>query len=592
MVLVVNGVLLQALPYEDPERLVVVTGTYENGGEVQDWPISQTDFEDWREQNRSFESLAVYTPDPLAYNLLGEGEPERLTGELVSQEYFRILGLEPELGRFFTPEEDSEPFGHAVAVLSYGFWADRFGRDPGVIGETLRLNGTPYQVVEAALAAHPSVRQAAVIVRTASHDDGGSGEKRLAAFLIAAGRTAPSVVDLRAYLRQRLPAYMVPAEITRVPELPLTANGKVDRRALLAAPSDQGSGGAAGGEMLKTEAERLLAEIWQQVLGCRDVRADDRFSELGGHSLSTLRMLSAVRAQFGRQLSVADALRDPTLRQLAAVLAASPHPSTTGRWSSFREAIHASSLSISSIRSAVASFATRSWPGVSGVTSPCMPSRLPRQPPLRTPSTSWARSISTSSSRTGGAGPSGSADGRSAASWRSRSPGRRPGRGRSWTRRSCSTRAPRLRTRPHRFHPPRWQEAFLADLVRIHGAPQDLGTDLQPKAASLSERLERAMEWGLLPREAGRSRIEAAFEIFRRHVALADSYMPQPYFGAAALIETRSAVRHGWNGWLRADVPRMAASCHHYEFLRRPQVGAVAEFLLHLFQLRPSRVGR
>lgn len=147
MVLVVNGVLLQALPYDDPGHLVVVTGTYDNGGEVQDWPISQTDFKDWREQNRSFESLAVYTPDPLAYNLLGEGEPERLTGELVSQEYFQILGLEPEIGRFFTPEEDSKPFGHAVAVISYGFWADRFGRDPGVVGHTLRLNGTPYQVV-------------------------------------------------------------------------------------------------------------------------------------------------------------------------------------------------------------------------------------------------------------------------------------------------------------------------------------------------------------------------------------------------------------------------------------------------------------
>lgn len=147
MLIVVDGVLVEELPYEDPQRLVIFQGTYEQKGEVQDWPVSQVDFWDWRERSESFSRMSVYTSKPLSFNLQSFDEPQRIQGELVSHTYFGILGVEPHRGRFFTPEEDSEPFAHPVTVLSYGFWSERFGADPAAVGDTIRLDGRIYTIV-------------------------------------------------------------------------------------------------------------------------------------------------------------------------------------------------------------------------------------------------------------------------------------------------------------------------------------------------------------------------------------------------------------------------------------------------------------
>lgn len=142
---VVDAVLLAELPYEDPSRLVVLTGTSEEKGETVDWPISQMDFDDLRERSRSFADMAVY--GNLAYNLEGAGESERLEGELVSASYFSLLGIAPAQGRFFTPEEDREPFEDYVVVLGHHLWKRRFGGDPGIVGSALRLNGESHRVI-------------------------------------------------------------------------------------------------------------------------------------------------------------------------------------------------------------------------------------------------------------------------------------------------------------------------------------------------------------------------------------------------------------------------------------------------------------
>jgi predicted permease len=147
MVAVVDAVLLRGLPYKDPSRLVVLTGTFTDKGEVADWPISQMDFADWRRANRVFDDMSVFTPDgDLALNLEGVQEPERLNGELVSASYFPLLGLTAERGRFFSREEDAKPFGDYVTVLSHDLWRRRFGGDPGVLGQALQLNGRRYRV--------------------------------------------------------------------------------------------------------------------------------------------------------------------------------------------------------------------------------------------------------------------------------------------------------------------------------------------------------------------------------------------------------------------------------------------------------------
>lgn len=147
LVIAAKGVLLDDLPFKDPSRLVVLQGTFEENGEVQEWGISHIDFLDWRKQIKGFEQMAAFSPGEMVFNLVAGKQTERLSGELVSYNYFSILGGEPVLGRAFTAEEDGEPFKHPVTVLSHDLWQRRFGGDRGVLGRSLDLNGQPYKVI-------------------------------------------------------------------------------------------------------------------------------------------------------------------------------------------------------------------------------------------------------------------------------------------------------------------------------------------------------------------------------------------------------------------------------------------------------------
>src|SRR5215211_4380205 len=138
---VVNAALLKPLPYKDPERLVRLS---EYSEKIPEMSVSYPNFLDWREQQTSFELMAATQPG--GYNLSGEGEPERLAGSHVSPEFFKVLGVEPALGRSFT-EEENRPGASRVAVISHGLWQRRFGSDPDILGRALTLNGEPYTVV-------------------------------------------------------------------------------------------------------------------------------------------------------------------------------------------------------------------------------------------------------------------------------------------------------------------------------------------------------------------------------------------------------------------------------------------------------------
>ena len=140
---VVNAVLLRPLPYREPDRLVAV------------WEVNLSDASrksrvtpanalDWREQNDVFEDLAMFGAS--GGNLTGDGDPEQLLGANVSESYFRVLGVEPLLGRTFVPEEHV-PGANQVVVLSHGLWQRRFGGQADIIGRDIRLNDTPRTVV-------------------------------------------------------------------------------------------------------------------------------------------------------------------------------------------------------------------------------------------------------------------------------------------------------------------------------------------------------------------------------------------------------------------------------------------------------------
>ncbi len=166
--------------------------------------------------------------------------------------------------------------------------------------------------IESALARHPEIREAAVAALA-----GPQGEKRLVAYLVPEA-AAPAVADVRDFLAARLPAYMVPAAFVVLPALPLTANGKLDRRSL---PAPE-PGGEPVGTPPRTPAEELIAGIWSEVLGVRGIQRDANFFELGGHSLLATQVLSRLRAATGAEVTLREMFESPTVAAMAAAVAA------------------------------------------------------------------------------------------------------------------------------------------------------------------------------------------------------------------------------------------------------------------------------
>jgi predicted permease len=139
----VNALLLRPLPAERPEEIVAVYTSDFSGPRY--GASSYPDYLDFREKNDALEGLVAYTLRPL--NLAVRGTNERIFAELVSGNYFSLLGIRPALGRGFLPEEDRTPGRHPVVVLSHGLWTRRFGADASLVGRLITLNGEAFTVV-------------------------------------------------------------------------------------------------------------------------------------------------------------------------------------------------------------------------------------------------------------------------------------------------------------------------------------------------------------------------------------------------------------------------------------------------------------
>jgi putative ABC transport system permease protein len=140
------GILLRALPYSDPERLVSIslTNTIAASVGIPHFGVNSANWLEWREQTRSFEEIALAKADA-DFNLTGGGPPERVRGARASWNLTRVLGVPPLLGRMFTEEETLR--GVKVAVLSYSFWDRRFARDPAILGHSIQLDGESFEVI-------------------------------------------------------------------------------------------------------------------------------------------------------------------------------------------------------------------------------------------------------------------------------------------------------------------------------------------------------------------------------------------------------------------------------------------------------------
>jgi putative ABC transport system permease protein len=138
---VVKGVILDPLPFEEPDRLVQVWTRYlpPSGFDIAQFPISGPEILDYRDQNRSFASLGYYSTG--SRDLTGEGaEPQRIRTVFVSHRVLPTLGVEPMLGRWIRPEEDLPGAGNVV-LLTHDLWAARFGSDPDIVGRTISISG-------------------------------------------------------------------------------------------------------------------------------------------------------------------------------------------------------------------------------------------------------------------------------------------------------------------------------------------------------------------------------------------------------------------------------------------------------------------
>jgi len=209
---VVDAVLIRPLPYAQPDRLVFLQ---EDSPQVPGMSISMADFNDWRDSNSVFESLAPYQADSVV--LTGRGDAERLRIRNITAGLFPTLGVAPVIGRPLMPEDDK--VGAApVALISDSLWARKFGSDPKVVGEKLTLDGEIYTIVGVLPSSrfHTSWKSYSVFASLWRHEDTLGGEKNRGSHpgIYAIGRLKPGVTanqaqaqmhDIAARLAQQHP---------------------------------------------------------------------------------------------------------------------------------------------------------------------------------------------------------------------------------------------------------------------------------------------------------------------------------------------------------------------------------------------------
>jgi amino acid adenylation domain-containing protein/non-ribosomal peptide synthase protein (TIGR01720 family) len=182
----------------------------------------------------------------------------------------------------------------------------------GRIDQQVKIRGYRIELgeIDAALTTHPALKEAVTLAR---EDE--PGDRRLVAYVVLAGAETVSPTELRQHLEGRLPDYMVPAVFVTLSALPLTPNGKIDRRAL---PAPEQKEQKAGDSEPRTAVEKLLCEIWAQVMGVEKVGIHDNFFEHGGDSILNIQIVARAR-QAGLQITPKHIFLHPTIAELAEV---------------------------------------------------------------------------------------------------------------------------------------------------------------------------------------------------------------------------------------------------------------------------------
>lgn len=228
---------------------------------------------------------------------------------------------------------------HRPELTAEKFIADPFSQDPearlyktgdlvrylrsgdieflGRIDHQIKIRGFRIELgeIEALLRQHPAVNEAVATVR-----ENGPGDQRLVAYFLPAEDSIVTYSELRDFLKEKLPEYMVPSAFVRLTSMPLTPNGKINRRAL-PAPDQTDLASQETFAAAKDVIESRLVQIWETVLGMRPISVTQNFFlELGGHSLVAVRLMQRIEQAFGKKLPPATLFQAPTIEQLAAIL--------------------------------------------------------------------------------------------------------------------------------------------------------------------------------------------------------------------------------------------------------------------------------
>jgi predicted permease len=194
----IHSVLLRALPFRDQDRLVVMWERDQTANQPL-VELSIPEFNDWRSQNHSFESLTAMPTSVYGYGyvLAGRGEPVQIESSRVSADFFSTLGVSPLLGRAFTADDD-RPGAAKVAILSHRLWRQQFNADPNLIGQTISLNDTGFSVVGIMPESFEFPKDADIWSPLSASIGGGALQNRQAVFLQAVGRLKPGVAVAQA----------------------------------------------------------------------------------------------------------------------------------------------------------------------------------------------------------------------------------------------------------------------------------------------------------------------------------------------------------------------------------------------------------
>ncbi|MCY1022339.1 non-ribosomal peptide synthetase [Pyxidicoccus sp. MSG2] len=502
-------------------------------------------------------------------------------GELLARGYLHRPELTPE--RFIPDPFSSRPGARLYRTGDFArYLPDGALEFLGRRDAQVKVRGYRIELaeVESALAHHPALKDCVVEAR-----EDGSGHKRLVGYVVGAGGPPPPAAELRAFLKERLPDYMVPGHFVPMDAFPLSPSGKVNRRAL---PAPEGSLHDSTRVRVapRSALELQLVRAWEEVLGLHPVGIRDDFFELGGHSLLAVRLLGRIRELTGRALPVAALFQGATVEHVAGLLRREQGPSSslvqlrggTAKRPFF--CIHP----VGGTVLAYAELAHLLGPDQPfyGVQSPGLEGEAPPVGSLEDLAARYLEAVRAVQSR----GPyllGGWSMGGSLAFEMARqlaSQGEEVG-----LLALIDTYAqtfPGGTVTPEWLEPARLGALFYRDLLRATGAdlpcPEEELSRLAPDEA-LRVLEEAGRKAAALP-ESGMQSLHTLRRVFESNLRAAWSYVPRPYAGALLSFEASEATRpHGWEPLARGGVEVHTLEGDHYSLLRGPGVRTLAALL-------------